>query len=161
MAETTTSKVEVTLPSDLEIRMTRSFRAPRALVFEAHTKPEHLRQWWGSGTSTLTVCDVDARVGGRYRFVCQEPDGSEHGFRGEYRAIEPPSRLTYTFEYEGMPGHICVETLTFEETDGVTTLTSNSAYDSREDRDGMLASGMESGATESMDRLEVLLRTLA
>ncbi len=161
MAETTTFKVEVTLPSDLEIRMTRSFQAPRELVFEAHIKPEHLRQWWGSRTSTLAVCDVDARVGGRYRFVSREPDGTEHGFRGEYRAVEPPSRLTYTFEYEGMPGHICVETLTFEESGGVTTLTSNSVYDSKDDRDGMLSSGMESGATELMDRLEELLRKLA
>lgn len=152
-----TRTLTVTLPSDLEIRMTRQFRAPKALVFEAHIRPEHLRRWWGPKTSTMTVCEVDARVGGRYRFVCKEADGSEHGFRGEYREIAPPDRLSYTFEYEGMPGHISTETITFAEADGVTTLTSNTAYASMEDRDGMIESGMEQGANESMERLEALL----
>ena len=149
----------VTLPSDLEIRMVRTFRAPKARVFEAHIRPEHLRRWWG-GKSAMTVCEVDARVGGRYRFVCQGPDGAEHGFRGEYREIAPPDRLSYTFEYEGMPGHISTETLTFVEENGVTTLIDETVFASKEDRDGMLESGMEAGANDSMDRLEDVLAEL-
>jgi len=151
----------VSLPSDREIRMIRSFRAPRELVFKAHIDPEHLRRWWGPRAATLAVCDLELRPAGRYRFVCREPDGTEHAFRGEYLRIEPPALLEYTFEYEGFPGHVSVETLTFEEAAGITTLTSNTVYASRDDRDATLQSGMESGAAESMDRLEELLRLIA
>ena len=160
MPNTSTSSLTLTLLSDTEIRMTRQFRAPRALVFEAHTKVEHLRRWWGPRNTTLTVCDVDLRVGGQWRYVCREESGAEFGFRGEYREIDPVQRLAYTFEFEGMPGHICLETLEFEEAGGVTTLIDTTTFDSKEDRDGMLESGMEEGANESMDRLSELIDEL-
>ena len=160
MTNAQSSRLEVTLPSDTEIRMTRWFDAPAALVFEAHTNPEHLRQWWGQRSTTLSVCDVDLRVGGAWRFVCREESGVEYGFRGQYTAIVPPSTLACTFEFEGMPGHVCLQTLTLEEREGRTLLTETSVFDSKEDRDGMIASGMESGANETMDRLEELLARL-
>jgi uncharacterized protein YndB with AHSA1/START domain len=155
-----TSALKVTLPSDLEIAMTRVFNAPRDLVFRAHTDPALVSQWWGQRGSTTIVHKMDVKPGGAWRFVQKAPDGTEYGFRGEYREVVPPERLAWTFEFEGMPGHILVETITFTETDGKTTLTSVSVFDTKEDRDGMLASGMEGGAAESLDRLEELLATL-
>ncbi len=155
-----TSALQVMLPSDLEIAMTRVFDAPRELVYKAHTDPELTPRWWGQRGSTTIVDKMDVRPGGAWRFVQKAPDGSEYAFRGEYREVVPPERLAYTFEFEGMPGKVLVETITFTETDGKTTLTSVSVFDTKEDRDGMLASGMESGAAESMDRLEELLATL-
>jgi uncharacterized protein YndB with AHSA1/START domain len=152
------SNLTVTTPSDLEIVMTRVFDAPRALVFEAHSKCEHLTKWWGRGNPL--DCELEFRPGGRYRFVEHAPDGSTHAFRGEYREIEVPSRIVYTFEYEGMPGHVCVDHLVFEERDGKTTLTNTTTFESVEDRDGMLQSGMEVGAAQSLDKLEELLATL-
>jgi uncharacterized protein YndB with AHSA1/START domain len=161
MAASTRNRVIVTLPSDREILMTRTFDAPRRLVFEAHARPEHLRQWWGLRDSTLSVCEIDFRAGGAWRMVQRQDDGSEHGFRGEYREIVPPERIVWTFEYEGYPGHVSVETMSFEEHDGRTVLTSSTVFASVEDRDGMLQSGMEDGANESLDRLEEYLQTLA
>jgi uncharacterized protein YndB with AHSA1/START domain len=155
------SKLTVTTPSEREIRMTRTFDAPRRLVFEAHSKPEHVRQWWGRRGSTMLVCDMDFRPGGSWRFVTREPEGDENGFRGEFREIAPPERIVWTFEWEGLPGHISVETLSFEERDGKTTLTATSVFDSVEDRDGMLQSGMEEGAGETWDRLEEHVREMA
>lgn len=155
-----TSTLKVSLPSDLEIAMSRVFNAPRELVFRAHTDPDLVPRWWGQRGSTTIVDTMDVKPGGAWRFVQKAPDGSEYGFRGEYREVVPPERLTWTFEFEGMPGHILVETMTFTETDGKTTLTSVSVFDTKEDRDGMLASGMEGGAAESLDRLEELLATL-
>lgn len=151
----------VTLPSDREILMTRVFDAPRELVFEAHTTPEHVRRWWGKHGTSLPVCEMDFRPGGRYRYVQREPNGVEHGFRGEYRDIAPPERLVYTFEYEGLPGHIAVETLTFDEVDGKTTLTSRMFFETTNERDGVLRSGMEGGAAQTMDRLASYLELLA
>jgi uncharacterized protein YndB with AHSA1/START domain len=155
-------KYELTIstPSDLEIVMTRDFDAPRDLVFKAYTDPEVIPKWWGWRDSVTIVDKMDVKPGGQWRYVGRGPDGTEYAFRGEFREIVPPERLSYTFEYEGMPGHICVETITFEETDGKTTLTNISLYDSVEDRDGMLAS-MEDGAAESLDRLEEYLATLS
>ena len=147
----------VSTPSDREIVMTRAFDAPRDLVFKAYTDPNVIPQWWGQRDSTTIVDKMDVRPGGLWRFVQQAQDGSELGFRGEFREIVPPERLVYTFEFEGMPGHILVETITFEEQDGTTTLTSTSVFDSIEDRDGMLSSGMEEGVAESLDRLEEYL----
>jgi uncharacterized protein YndB with AHSA1/START domain len=104
---------------------------------------------------------MDFRPGGSYRYVQREPNGAEHGFRGEYRDIVPPERLVYTFEYEGLPGHIAVETLTFEEADGKTTLTSRMLFETNDERDGVLKSGMENGAAQAMDRLASYLELLA
>ncbi|MFN2565442.1 MAG: SRPBCC family protein [Gemmatimonadaceae bacterium] len=161
MAARSSSTLTVALPSDREIVMTRVFDAPRALVFEAHTKPEHLRHWWGPRSSTLPVCEMDFRPGGAYRFVQRDADGTEYGFRGVFREIVPPERLVYTFEFEGAPGHVSIETLSFVEQAGRTTLTSSMVFDPVEDRDGMLKSGMEEGASETMDRLAEYLETMA
>jgi uncharacterized protein YndB with AHSA1/START domain len=147
------SKMTLTLPSDREIMLSRVFDAPRRLVFEALTRPEHVKHWWGWRTSTFLVCEMDFRPGGSWRFVQRGADGSEAGFRGVYREIVPPERIVNTFEFEGLPGHVSVETLTLVERDGQTTLTSTSRFDSVEDRDGMLRSGMEKGAAETYDRL--------
>jgi uncharacterized protein YndB with AHSA1/START domain len=151
----------VTLPSDREIMMTRVFDAPRELVFEAHSGCEHMSQWWGPRGSTFALCDMDFRPGGRWRFVQRLPDGSEHAFRGEYREVVRPERFVWTFEYEGMPGRVSTGTLTFDERDGRTTLTARSVFDSVEDRDGMLQSGMEEGTGETWDRLAEHLRTMS
>jgi uncharacterized protein YndB with AHSA1/START domain len=152
--------LEVTLPSDREIMMTRVFDAPLDLVFEAHTSCEHIEKWWGRRGSTLAVCELDFRPGGKWRFVERSADGDEHGFRGEYREIQRPERIVWNFEYEGMPGHISVETMTLTEREGKTTLTAVSRFDSVEDRDGMLRSGMEVGANETWDRLAEYLAAM-
>ncbi|MGH7614229.1 MAG: SRPBCC domain-containing protein [Gemmatimonadales bacterium] len=143
----------LTRPSDRELQLTRVFDAPRRLVFEAHTTCEHLRQWWGPSRFSVSSCEMDFRPGGAWRFVQRGSDGQEYGFRGVYREIVPPDLIVRTFEFEGMPGHVSLETLTLVERDGQTTLTSRSLFDSKEDRDGMLQSGMEAGAAETMDRL--------
>lgn len=139
-------------PGEKTMVVTRVFDAPREVLFEAHTKCEHLEQWWGPRGYTLAACEMDFRPGGSYRFVHRDPDGEEYAFRGQYREIQPPDRLVYTFEWEGMPGHISVETGTFTEQDGKTKLTGTSVFDSVEDRDGMLQAG-ESGMRETWDRL--------
>jgi uncharacterized protein YndB with AHSA1/START domain len=154
-------KITLSTPSDLEVVMTRVFNAPRRLVYEAHSKPEHIQRWWGPRGSTMTSCEVDFRPGGRWRFVLREADGSENAFRGEFRETLEPEKIVQTFEWEGMPGHISVETLTLVEQDDKTTVTSTSKFDSVEDRDGMLQSGMEAGANESFDRLEEHLATMS
>ena len=161
MAEKTSGATTFTTPSDREIRMTRVFNALRELVFQAHTDAQHIPHWWGPRLLTTTVDTIDVRPGGAWRVVQHDPEGNEYGFRGEFREVVPPERLVYTFEFEGMPGHILVETVTFEEHDGKTTVSSTALFTSVEDRDGMLESGMESGAIESWDRLEELLGRLS
>jgi uncharacterized protein YndB with AHSA1/START domain len=149
----------VTLPTDLEVKMVRVFAAPRALVFEAHSKCEHLKNWWGRGNPL--DCEIDFRPGGSYRFVEHAPDGEAYAFRGEFREIQPPERIVQTFEFEGMPGKVCVETLELTEEDGKTTVTSVTRFDTKEDRDGMVSSGMSDGARDSYDALETYLSKLS
>jgi len=144
-------------PGKQEVVMTRDFDAPRELVFKAHTDPKLISQWWGRVDSTTTVDKMEVREGGRWRFVEREPGGNEYGFHGVYHAIVSPERIVQTFEFEGLPGHVLLETATFEEHAGKTRLTSQSVFQSVEDRDGMVQSGMEEGAVETMDRLEGLL----
>jgi uncharacterized protein YndB with AHSA1/START domain len=153
-----TENLTVTFPSDLEIKMVRVFDAPRALVFEAHSKSEHVKHWWGRGNPL--DCEMDFRQGGTYRFVEHAPDG-DYAFRGEYREIKAPERIVQTFEFEGMPGHVCVETLELTEEGGKTTVTSVTRFDTKEERDGMAASGMEEGARESYDALAAYLEKLS
>lgn len=150
----------VTILSDLEIAMSRVFDAPRELVFKAYTDPEMVAQWWGLRSSTTIVDRMDVRPGGTWRYIQREADGTELAFSGEYRKVSPPERLINTFEFEPMPGHVIVDTATFEDLDGKTKLTVTSLFQSVEDRDGMLASGMEGGANESWDQLAELLATL-
>jgi uncharacterized protein YndB with AHSA1/START domain len=160
MTNTSSGKLAVALPSDLEIVMTRTFAAPRELVFEAHTKPEHNTRWWGPRAHDMPVCEMDFRPGGAWRFV-QQAGGEEYVFHGTYLEIVPPERIKWTFAWEGMPGHPVTETMVLREKDGKTTLTTTSVYASKEDRDGMLQAGMEGGASESFDRLEELLPELS
>jgi uncharacterized protein YndB with AHSA1/START domain len=154
------SKLTVTTPSDREIVSTRVFDAPRDLVFEAHTSCEHMSRWWGPRKYEFASCEMDFRPGGAWRIVHRGPEGEIPAFRGEFREIVPPERIMWTFEWEGMPGHVSVGTLELEEQDGKTTITSTSVFDSVEDRDGMLQSGMEEGAVETYDRLDEYLETL-
>jgi uncharacterized protein YndB with AHSA1/START domain len=163
MADRTASTFTLTLPSDREIVMTRDFDAPRSLVFEAMSKPEHVRRWWGPRGTTLTVCEMDFRPGGAWRFVLRGPDGQEHPFKGVYREIVPPERVVGTFIYdvEGIRDHVAIETLTLEEHDGKTRYKVTVLHKTREARDGHLQSGMEGGAIETLDRLAEFLQTMA
>jgi uncharacterized protein YndB with AHSA1/START domain len=160
MGESASSKLTVTTPSDREIVMTRVFDAPRDLVFEAHTSCEHMSKWWGPRRYQNSSCEIDFRPGGAWRMVHRSSDGQEFGFHGEFREIVRPERIVWTFEFEGMPGHVSVDTLTLEEHDGKTTLTATSVFDTVEDRDGMLQSGMQEGAAETWDRLAEYLEVL-
>jgi uncharacterized protein YndB with AHSA1/START domain len=147
-------------PGSYEIVMTRTYDAPRELVFKVSMDPELVPQWWGPAYLTTVVDKMDVRPGGQWRFVQHDPDGNEYAFHGVYHDLDAPARFVQTFEWEGMPGHVILETYTFEEEDGKTTVTTQSVFQSVEDRDGMLASGMEEGSVELMDRLEVLLAKL-
>jgi uncharacterized protein YndB with AHSA1/START domain len=152
---------KLSLPSDTEIIITRDFNAPRALVFEAMSKPEHVKRWYGLRYMPMPVCEIDLRVGGTWRFVLRDPEsGIDHAFSGEYREIAPPDRIVFTERYEAIPGSDHVVTSTLTERDGKTTLTAHILYASKEHRDGHLASGMEHGMQETYDRLDELLATL-
>jgi uncharacterized protein YndB with AHSA1/START domain len=149
------------LKSDREIVITRIFAAPRLIVFDAMTKPEYVTRWYGLKILTMTVCEIDLRVGGKWRYVLRAPDGSEHGFTGEYREIVHPERIVSTENYEALePGHEMLVTMTLDEWDGKTTLTSRIVYQSQSDRDAHLQSGMEHGMRETFERLTELLFTL-
>jgi uncharacterized protein YndB with AHSA1/START domain len=153
-------RLEVKAQGEREIVLSRELGAARELVWEALTRPEHLRRWWGGCREMeLASCEMDFRVGGAWRFVVRGPHG-EHGFRGEYREIVRPERMVQTFEWEGMPGHTSTETVTLQDRGASTLMTIVSVFDTPEDRDGMLASGMEEGAGQSYDRLEELLHEM-
>lgn len=153
MAETT-FKVD---KENLKVVMERTFDAPREKVFKAYTDPEQIPKWWGQASSVTVVDKMDVRVGGLWRFVQKSQDGSEHAFNGEYKEVTPVERLTYTFEYEPMAGHVLTETIELQEVDGKTKVISSSAYANIDDLEGMVASGMESGARESYEQLAELL----
>lgn len=153
-----TMKTEIIAePGKQEVTVRRVFNAPAALVFKAYTDPKLIPQWWGPAYLTTTIDRLEARPGGGWRFIQTAPDGDEHGFHGVYHEVKPGERIVGTFEYEGMPGHISLDTATFEEQDGQTTLTEQSVFQSQEDRDGMMYSGMETGAAESTYRLADVL----
>ena len=148
----------VTTPSAEEIRMTRLFDAPRRLVFEAMTKPEHVTEWWGrlgEGYS-VPVCEIDLRPGGRWRFVNRHPNG-EAAFHGEYREVTPPSRLVFTEIFEDFPDAVSVVTSEFADENAKTRMTVTVRYPSQEVRDMVISSGMSRGAGISYDRLEDLV----
>jgi uncharacterized protein YndB with AHSA1/START domain len=148
----------VTTPSAEEIRMTRLFDAPRRLVFEAMTKPEHVTEWWGrlgEGYS-VPVCEIDLRPGGRWRFVNRHPNG-EAAFHGEYHEVTPPSRLVFTEIFEDFPDAVSVVTSEFTDENGKTRMTVTVRYPSQEVRDMVISSGMSRGAGISYDRLEDLV----
>jgi uncharacterized protein YndB with AHSA1/START domain len=152
---------EVTTPSDQEIRLTRLFDAPRQLVFEAMTRPEHVKRWWGclGDGYSVPVCEIDLRQGGAWRFVNRHPQG-EAAFHGEYLEITPPSRLVFTEIFEEFPDTVSVVTAEFTEERGKTRLTVTVRYPSLQVRDAVIASGMSRGAGISYDRLEDLVAEL-
>ncbi len=162
MAGKSSGKLQVTLPSDKEILLSRVFDAPRHLVWEVMTKPEHVRRWWCCMDGfTMTVCDIDLRVGGKYRYVMVGPDGNEVGFRGEYREITAPERVVHTEIFEPFPDSPALVTMTLEERDGKTYYQSLVVHDTTEARDMHVSSGMEVGANMALDRLEEVARSLA
>lgn len=150
-------RMTLALPSQREIMLQRTFDAPRSLVFEAFTKSEHMRQWYGCHDSIMTVCEMDVRPGGAWRFVHRTSDGVEHASEGRYEQIVVPERIVQTFDCGSDDGDSAVETYAFEEKDGKTILTNTVVYPSQAVRDVQLRFGLEKGAGESMDRLEALL----
>ena len=145
----------VTLPTDTQIQITRVFDAPAAIVFEAWTTPDLVRRWWGTPEHPLTVCDIDLRVGGDWRYA-MDMDGAELGWHGTYQAIDEPRRLVSSEVFEGYPDGEAVDTLTLDEADGTTTLTVVVQHRSKENRDGHIASGMEAGMQRALDQLDTL-----
>ena len=154
-------KATVTTPGDREIVAERIFDAPRDQVWAAYTDPELIPEWWGPRGTTTIVDRMEVEAGGAWRFVMKDPDGGETGFRGTYREVTPPERIVQTFEWEGMPGHVSVDTATFEDLGDRTRVVSHSIFHTPEERDGMLASGMEGGMNETFERLDELLERQA
>src|SRR5258706_3009407 len=150
----------VTTPTDREVVLTRVFDAPRRLVFDAFTKPELLKRWFGPRGWSLVVCEVDLKVGGGFRFVLRGPDGKEMGMRGVYREIVPPERSVHMESFDDYPGESQV-TAVFVEHEGKTTLTATVLYPSREVRDIVIKTAMEHGSAESYDTLAELLASPA
>jgi uncharacterized protein YndB with AHSA1/START domain len=140
--------------------MTRVFDAPRRLVWDAFTRPELLKRWFGPRGWSLSTCEVDARVGGGFRFILQGPDGQKMGMRGVYRELTPPERSVHVESFDDYPGESTV-TAVFTEQNGKTTLTATVEYPSREIRDIVIGTGMEHGAAESYDKLAELLPSLS
>jgi uncharacterized protein YndB with AHSA1/START domain len=154
------NELVVTTPSEREIVMTRVLDAPRDLVFEAHSSCEHLSHWWGPRRLEISSCELDFPPGSAWRIVHRDAEGGEYRFHGEFREIVRPERIVWTFEFEGAPGGVSIQTVSFEEHDGKTTGHERGGFDSVEERDGMLESGVASGAAESMDRLDDYLELL-
>ena len=161
MPNATSGTAVVALQGDTEVLITREFNAPRHLVYKAYTTPELVRRWWAGKRGEMTVCEIDLRVGGAWRFVMTSSEGFEVAFHGTYREIAPNERLVHTEVYEAMPDAEAVNTLTFAETDGRTTLTVLVDCGTREVRDGMMASGMEAGMQEAYDLIEQIAIELA
>jgi len=153
-----TGTLQVTTPTDREVVLTRVFDAPRHLVFAALTRPELIQRWFGPRGFSVPVCEVDLRVGGKWRYILEGPDGRRMGMRGSYREIAPPDRLVHMESFDDYPGESQVTTILVEQ-DGKTTLTATVLCESKEIRDGVIKSGMEDGAAETYDRLAELLAT--
>ena len=160
MTVTSSGTATVTLPTDEQILITREFDAPKRLVYRAFTTPELVRRWWHANRGEMTIAEIDLRVGGKWRYVMIADGGFEVGFHGEYREIVPNERIVSTEVYEGMPDAEAVNTATFTETDGRTTLEILVQHASKEHRDAHIESGMEAGMQEQMDLLDELARTL-
>ena len=159
MSAATATKAQVTTPTEREIRTERIFNAPRERVWEAMTDPELVAQWWGRGNKVV-IERMEVQRGGHWRFVEHGPDGV-NGFEGRYREVTPPERVVQTFEWDGMPGHVIVETMTLEDLgNGRTKMVTLSLFHTPEERDGMLHSGMEQGMNQSYEALDRLLAKL-
>ena len=157
----TANKLEIIAePGKTSFTTTRVVDAPRALVFEAFTKCEHLKRWMGPCNVTMVSCETDLRPGGRYRFVFRSPDGNEAGFSGEFREVVRPERIVRTFVFEPIPDAAALETLELVENNGKTTIKTTTQHKTVENRDGHVNSGMEAGMTEGYARLDELLAGL-
>ena len=155
-----TGAMQVTTPGPREIRIERIFDAPRDRVWRAFTEPELLAQWWGRGNK-LDIETFELERGGHWRFVEQAPSGAQ-GFEGRFREVTPQERLVQTFEWDGMPGYVAINTATFEDLgDGRTRIVTTSLFHTPEERDGMLSSGMESGLSQSYVALDRLLAEMS
>ena len=153
------AKATVTTPGDRDIRIERIFNAPRDRVWKAMTDPKLVAQWWGRGNK-LVVEKMEVERGGHWRFVEHSPEGT-HGFEGRFAEVTPPERVVQTFEWDGMPGHVALETMTLEDLgDGRTRLVTTSLFMTAQDRDGMVQSGMEGGLNESYAALDRVLAKL-
>jgi uncharacterized protein YndB with AHSA1/START domain len=153
------TRAKVTTPTDREIRIERVFNAPRDRVWQAMTDPALVAQWWGRGNK-LVIERLEVKRGGHWRFVEHGPHGV-NGFEGRYREVTPPDRIVQTFEWDGMPGHVAVETMTLEDLgNGRTRIVNISLFHTTAERDGMLQSGMEEGLNESYVALDKVLATL-
>jgi uncharacterized protein YndB with AHSA1/START domain len=164
MATTTSGTAKVTLPSDNQILITREFNAPKHLVWKAYTTPELIKRWWSGDKGTVTLAEVDLRVGGKWRYVMEANGGFEVAFRGEYREIAPHERLVNTEVFEGIPDpddHAGLITTTLTEKDGRTFMEMLCDYRDQADRDAVIESGMETGMQQSMDALEKVAVSLA
>ena len=155
-----TGTLQVATPTEREIVMARVFDAPRNLVFDAFSKPELLKRWFGPRGWSLVVCEVDFKVGGKWRFVLRGPDGTEMGMRGVYREIAPPERTVHLEMFDDYPGESIV-TAVFVEENGKTTMTATVLYESQVIRDAVIKSGMEHGAAETYDKLAEYLASAA
>jgi uncharacterized protein YndB with AHSA1/START domain len=152
-------KATVTTPTDREIHIERVFNAPRERVWKAMTDPKLVAQWWGRGNK-LVIEKMEVERGGHWRFVEHSAEGV-HGFEGRYREVTPPERVVQTFEWDGMPGHVIVETIVLEDLgDGRTRIVNTSLFHTPEERDGMLQSGMEEGLNQSYAALDAVLSTM-
>ncbi len=140
-----------------EVVINMAFDAPRDLVYRLYTDPGLVSQWWGPRSQITTVDQMDVSQGGTWRFVSRDAEGNEFGFHGVFHEVRPPERIVDTFEFEGMPGHVLLETVTFDERDGRTYVRNESVFQTVEDRDGMLNSGMVEGTRESVERFAELL----
>jgi uncharacterized protein YndB with AHSA1/START domain len=159
-ATTTPRKATVTTPTDREILIERIFDAPRDRVWRAFTEPALLAQWWGRG-NTLDVERFELERGGHWRFVEHGPEGV-HGFEGRFREVTPPERIVQTFEWDGMPAYVIIESLELVDLgDGRTKVVNRSFVYSTEERDGMLQSGMEQGLNQSYAALDAVLARMA
>jgi uncharacterized protein YndB with AHSA1/START domain len=152
----TAQRATITKPTDREIRIERTFDATRDRVWDAYTRPELLAQWWGRGNK-VDVEKYEAVRGGHYRFV-EHHDGGTDGFEGRFREVTPKDRIVQTFEWDGMPGYVIINTVEFNDLgDGRTKLVTTSLFSSQDERDGFLNSGMEGGMNESYAALDRLL----
>jgi uncharacterized protein YndB with AHSA1/START domain len=154
-------RLKLTFPSDREIAIERDFDAPRELVWKAWTRPEYFRRWYGCDTVTLSVCDIDLRVGGAYRYVMRGADGMEFVMSGIYREVVPPRRLVYTERFNDDPNKEALVTFTLEERAGRTTMRNTILYALPDHRDIVLKMGVEQGMAASLDRLAEVIRTIA
>ena len=161
---TNSRKATVTLPTETQIRITREFDAPRHLVYKACTTPELVKRWWSAKRGTVTIAEIDLRVGGTWRYVMIADNGFEVGFHGEYREIVPNERIVSTEAYEGIPNpddNASLNTLTLAEKHGRTVLTVLCEYYRQEIRDMVIQSGMESGMQDAYDLLEEVAQSIA